>query len=162
MSVQYFASPSASNFRFRDSLTNRSFCVSPEGAENQSCLQRFKGSLAIARYHFRRRASGVPLRLRERVHTIDQDIRMAPRLPFERTVAVEREMASDIQAFGYDPSDAEQAPSSKSVPPWALLRQDLFLNDQAAAFLTVHWKHTVSYISLVDVIPGDSTQLLDE
>jgi hypothetical protein len=42
------------------------------------------------------------------------------------------------------------------------LRQDLYLNDQPSAFLIVHWKHTVDFISLVDVIPGDGTQLIGE
>jgi hypothetical protein len=163
MSVEYFSGPSAGSFRFRDSLTNRAFCLSSDGTENQSCLQRFNGSFAIAHYHFRSRPPAAPpLRMRERVHTIDQDSRMTPRRPFERALAVEREMASDIQAFGYDPSDPAQAASAKPVSLWALLRQDLFLNDQSAAFLTVHWKHTVDSISLVDVIPGDTTQLVAE
>jgi hypothetical protein len=163
MSIQYFSGSSAGSFRFRDSLTNRAFCLSAEGGENQSCLQRFNGSFAIAHYHFRSRPPAAPpLRMRERVHTIDQDSRMTPRRPFERALAVEREMASDIQAFGYDPSDPEQAASAKSVALWALLRQDLFLNDQSSAFLTVHWKHTVDSISLVDVIPGDRTQLVGD
>src|ERR1700722_3015708 len=163
MSVQSFSGPSTSSFRFRDSLTNRAFCLSAEGGENQSCLQRFNGSFAIAHYHFRSRPPAAPpLRMRERVHTIDQDSRMTPRRPFERALAVEREMASDIQAFGYDPSDPAQAASAKSVSLWALLRQDLFLNDQPAAFLTVHWKHSIDSISLVDVIPGETTQLVAE
>jgi hypothetical protein len=163
MSVQYFSGPSASSFRFRDSLTNRAFCLSSDGSENQSCLRQFNGSFAIAHYHFRSRPPAAPpLRMRERVHTIDQDSRMTPRRPFERALAVEREMASDIQAFGYDPGDPEQAASAKSVSLWALLRQDLFLNDQSSAFLTVHWKHTVDFISLVDVIPGDRTQMVSE
>jgi len=34
----------------------------------------------------------------------------------------------------------------------------LYLNDQATAFLIVHWKHTVNLVRLVDVIPGDRTQ----
>ena len=43
-----------------------------------------------------------------------------------------------------------------------MLRQDLFLNDQSSAFLTVHWKHTFDMISLVDVIPGDATEQIFE
>src|ERR1700743_2400161 len=44
MSVEYFSGPSASSFRFRDSVTNRAFCLSSDGNENQSCLQRLKRS----------------------------------------------------------------------------------------------------------------------
>ena len=164
MSVQYFDSSALSNLRFRDSLTNRISCVSSDGKSDPSCQQRFNGSIAVAHYHFRSRASTAasPLRLRELVHTIDQDSRMTPRRPFERALAVERETASDIQAFGYDPGDPQQAPSAKSASLWAILRQDLFLNDQRTAFLTVHWKHIFNLISLVDVIPGDATEQVSE
>ena len=163
MSVQYFDNSALNNLRFRDSLTNRVSCVAPNGNSDPSCLQRFNGSVAIAHYHFRsRRPAASPLRLRELVHTIDQDSRMTPRRPFERALAVERETASDIQAFGYDPGDPQQAASAKSASLWAILRQDLFLNDQASAFLTVHWKHTFNLISLVDVIPGDATEQVAE
>lgn len=163
MSVQYFDNSALNNLRFRDSLTNRVTCVSSDGKSDASCLQRFNGSIAVAHYHFlSRRPSAAPLRLRELVHTIDQDSRMTPRRPFERALAVEREMASDIQAFGFDPNDPQQAASAKSASLWAFLRQDLFLDDQSSAFLTVHWKHTFNLISLVDVIPGDATEQISE
>jgi hypothetical protein len=161
MSVQYFANSFPDSLRFRDSFTNRAFCLSPNGAADPSCLQKFNGSIAVAHYLFRSRVGAAPpLRLREYVHTIDQHNRMAPRRPFERVLAVEREAASDIQAFGYDPGDPQQTASAKSVSLWALLRQDLFLNDQPVAFLTVHWKHTFESISLLDVIPGETTQIV--
>src|ERR1700761_4226684 len=168
MSVEYFSNSEIGSFRFRDSLAERAFCLSSNGEEDRAagnntkadsrCVARFSGSIAIAHYHFRSRLSAQsPLRLRERVLTIDQDSRMDPRPPFERLLAVERETASDIQAFGYQP-DASAAPA----PPlalWCLLRQDLFLNEQSAAFLIVHWKHTFNAIHLLDVIPGDRTEL---
>jgi len=157
MSVEYFGK-SVKNFRFRDQLSDRAFCLSANGNENQSCVEEFTGSVAVAYYHFRPRSNS-QLNLRERVLTIDHDNRMAPRPPFERTLPIQRDMASDIQAFGYtrDFSSHEQlvAPS-----PWRLLRQDLFLNDQAAAFVIVHWKHTIESITLVDVIPGDQTKIV--
>ncbi len=169
MSVEYFSNSEIGSFRFRDSLAERAFCLSSNGEEGRAagdntkgdnrCVARFSGSIAIAHYHFRSRLSAQsPLRLRERVLTIDQDRRMDPRPPFERLLAVERETASDIQAFGYQP-DASAAPA----PPlalWCLLRQDLFLNEQPAAFLIVHWKHTFNAIHLLDVIPGDRTELI--
>jgi hypothetical protein len=161
MSVQFLAS-STEGFRFRDSLTNRTFCLSADGEENRGCLQRFVGAMAIARYVFRsRRRSPAPLNLRERVQTIDNDSRMNPRPPFERVLTAEREVVSDIQAFGYNPDDPQQASfSTRPLAAWRLLRQDLYLNGQPTAFLIVHWKHTLDFISLVDVIPGDDTELI--
>jgi hypothetical protein len=102
MSVQYFASSSTSSFRFRDDLTNRTFRLSANGEQDRDCLERFVGSMAIAQYHFRsRRHSGTPFNLRERVLTIDHDSRISPRAPFERVLAIERAIVSDIQAFDY-------------------------------------------------------------
>ena len=160
MSVQFLANSSIEGFHFRDRLTNRSFCLSANGEEDQGCLERFVGAMAIARYAFRsRRHSPAPLNLRERVLTIDNDSRMNPPPPFERALEVEREIVSDIQAFGYNPNDPQQAAfSTKPLAAWRLLRQDLYLNGQPTAFLIVHWKHTLDFISLVDVIPGDDTE----
>ena len=158
MSVQYFGKSSSNGFRFRDHLTNRAFCLSADGDRDQSCRERFVGSIAIARYEFRSRLHPqLPFNLRERVLTIDHDSRMSPRPPFEKALTVEREVASDIQAFGYSPNDPQQA-AFLAKPTWRLLRQDLYLNEQTTAFLIVHWKHTLDLISLVDVIPGDGTE----
>jgi hypothetical protein len=164
MSVQYFANSSTNSFRFRDRVRNRAFCLSAKGEEDRACLERFAGAIAIARYDFRSALHPqVPLNLRERVLTIDHDSRMSPRPPFERVLAIEREVVSDIQAFGYNRDDPQQtASNAKFETLWCLLRQDLYLNDQPTAFLILHWKHTVNFISLVDVIPGDGTQLLSE
>jgi hypothetical protein len=162
MSVQYFAKSSTGSFGFRDGLNNRAFCLSGEGEENRNCLERFTGSIAIARYRFcSRLRSQMPLHLKERVLTIDRDNRLDLRPPFERVLPLDREVVSDIQAFGYNPDDPKQA-ASICEGVWCLLRQDLYLNDQATAFLIVHWKHTLSSISLVDVIPGDRTQSIGE
>jgi hypothetical protein len=159
MSVEYFANAAADSFRFRDSLTNRAFCLSPNGVENRACQARFAGSLAIAHYHFRSRSHAqLPMNLRERVVTIDHDGRMDPRAPFEKLTPIQRGTVSDIQAFGYSP-DTPNQPDGKPVSLWCLLRQDLFLNQQAAPFLIVHWKHTFHAITLLDVIPGDRTEL---
>jgi hypothetical protein len=164
MSVEFFDSSSINGFHFRDLVTNRGFCLSSKGDEGGTCLQKFVGSMAIARYDFRPRGgSGRAFNVRERVLTIDHDSRMAPRSPFERTLLAEREVVSDIQAFGYNPDDPEQTASySKPFTLWSLLRQDLYLDDKSAPFLIVHWKHTLNLISLVDVIPGDGTQLVSE
>jgi hypothetical protein len=70
--------------------------VSADGEEKHGCLERFVGAMAIARYAIRsRRPSSTPLSLRERVITIDNDSRMIARPPFERLLAVEREVVSD-------------------------------------------------------------------
>jgi len=57
MSVQYFAKSSTNSFRFRDSLNQGAFCLSADGEENQTCLERFTGSMAIAHYRFRSRST---------------------------------------------------------------------------------------------------------
>ncbi len=162
MSVQFLANASTEGFQFRDTLTNRSFCLSANGEEDRGCLQRFVGAMAIARYTFHSRHHGTsPLNLRERVLTIDNDCRMNPPPPFERVLTAEREVISDIQAFGYNPDDPQQAAfRTKPLAAWRLLRQDLYLNGQPTAFLILHWKHTLDFISLVDVIPGDNTELI--
>jgi hypothetical protein len=164
MRVQYFARSSSKSLRFRDDLTNRTFCLSASGERDGVCLERFVGSMAIAHYDFRSRVrSATPLNLRERVLTIDHDSRISPRAPFERVLAVERAVASDIQAFGYNADDAQQATrNAEPLAVWYLVRQDLYLNDQTTAFLVVHWKHTLNFISLLDVIPGDGTELIGE
>lgn len=162
MSVQYFGN-SLKDFRFRDQLSDRALCFSADGDEGRNCVERFSGAAAVAYYHFRTHSRArFPLSLRERVLTIDHDDRTPPRPPFERALPIQRDMASDIQAFGYirDPFSQEQSPNTSS--PWRLLRQDLYLNDQTTAFMIVHWKHTLESITLVDVIPGDQTQMVVE
>ena len=85
------------------------------------------------------------------------------RPPFERILAVQRETASDIQAFGYNEDGPGTAKSTaKQLDPWCLLRQDLYLDNQISPFLIVHWKHTLNAITLIDVIAGDQTQLTKE
>ncbi len=125
--------------------------------------QRFSGSIAIAHYHFRSRHHGQPpLNLRERVLTIDHHSRMDPRPPFERLLAVQRETVSDVQAFGYRPDTPPPSqPEAKPLALWCLLRQDLFLNQQPAPFLIVHWKHTFDAIVLLDVIAGEQTESVE-
>jgi hypothetical protein len=160
MSVEYYGKSLSRGFRFRDDSAQRTFCLDAKGQEGKSCLQRFVGSMAIARYHFYSRGnSQTPFQLRERVRTIDNDYRIEPRPPFERVLAAEKEIVSDIQAFGYNPDDSQQTLTSGSSI-WSLLRQDLFLNGEVAAFLIVHWKHTLDSIRLVDVIPGDGTEAI--
>jgi hypothetical protein len=93
--------------------------------------------------------------------TIDHDSRLDPRPPFEKLLAVDRGAVSDIQAFGYNPENpGASAVGASPLPLWCLLRQDLYLNEEASAFLVVHWKHTFDGITLLDVIPGDRTDLV--
>lgn len=163
MSVEYFGNSLSEGFRFRDRLTNRSFCLSANGEEDHNCLSRFSGSMAIAFYHFRPRPKAqMPLNLREHVRTIDHDVRMNPRPPFDRVLAIERDVVSDIQAFGYTQDAPDERESDSSLAVWCLLRQDLYLNAQTAPFLIVHWKHTLNLITLVDVIPGDRAQIISD
>ena len=161
MTVEFFPSGFAGGFRFRDQVANRGFCLSAGGNENQDCLSDFSGSMAIVTYLFHSSHHfDKPSVLRESVVTIDHDSRMTPRPVFEKTLAIEQGTVSDIQAFGYDPQD----PAFRAQPLslWCLLRQNLYLNNRADPFLIVHWKHTLDSITMVDVIPGDDTQLLPD
>jgi hypothetical protein len=162
MSVAHFGGSAVENFGFRDDITQRTFCLSGSGEENRNCLSRFVGSLAIAQYRFHTSHHGAaPRQLRERVLTIDHDSRLEARAPYEREMPIEKATLSDIQAFGYSPESGQAAsarPDSDEV--WYLVRQDLYMNDQTAAFLVLHWKHTLNWISLLDVIPGDGTKLI--
>lgn len=163
MSVQFFNKYSSTGFWFDDRDTNRKFCLSATGREGHDCLPKFTGSIAVARYRLRPHPhSPGLLKLREHVRTIDQDNRMHPRPPFEGTLALQEEGVSDIQAFGYNPDAPATTPSSvaKELEPWCLLRQDLYLDEHTSPFLIVHWKHTLNAITLIDVIPGDQTQLV--
>jgi hypothetical protein len=157
LSVEYFSNSEVNSLRFRDFLSRHSFCLSATGEEDPNCAQRFSGSLAIAHYRFRsHRHAPLPLNLRERVLTIDHDSRLDPRPPFEGLVKVQSGIASDIQAFGYTSTTS----TAKNVPLWCLLRQDLFLDHDPTAFLIVHWKHTFDEIQLLDLVPGEQTQLI--
>ncbi len=162
MSVEYFGSSEVHSLRFRDFLSHHAFCLSPNGAEDPDCVQRFSGSLAIAHYRFRsRHHARVPLTVRERVLTIDHDSRLDPRPPFEKRLAVDRGAVSDIQAFGYNPENPDiSAAGASPLPLWCLLRQDLYLNEEPSAFLVVHWKHTFNGITLLDIIPGERTEFV--
>lgn len=164
MSVEHFTSSSIRGLHFRDDLTNRTFCLSASGEKDLDCLEGFVGSMAIAHYYFRSpHHAATPHHLRARVLTIDHDRRIRPRPPFERMMAVEGAAVSDIQAFGYKAGDAQQTASdANSLAAWYLVRQDLYLNDQATAFLIVHWKHALDLISLLDVISGDGTRLISD
>ena len=150
MAVQYFDSSSLDGFHFRDRQTGQSFCLSANGEDHGDCLKRFVGSIAIAQYNFRPwPRSHASFNLRERVVTIDHDSHSSARPAFERALPAEGEMISDIQAFGYNPDDPEQATSnSNPSTAWSLLRQELYLNGDVAEFLIVHWKHTVNLVRL--------------
>jgi hypothetical protein len=162
MSVQEFGNSSSKDFRFLDRLTSREFCLSTSGEEDPSCQVRFSGAISVAIYHFLPRFStSTPSKMRERVFTIDHDSRMSPRPPFERALPIERDTVSDIQAFGYNRNGRQKKGSNlPSNAVWSLLHQDLYLNDQNSPFLIVHWKHSLDVIRLIDVIPGDQTEVL--
>jgi len=97
MSVHSYGKVASDDLGFLDRVTNRRFCVSAKLANERNCVSRFTGALAVALYRFRSQtASRVPDKLRERVVTIDHDVRIAARPPFEELVAVEQERHSGV------------------------------------------------------------------
>ncbi len=163
MSVEFYDRYSSKGFWFDERQTDRRYCFSADGQEGHNCLTKFSGSIAIAQYHVRARSRSPNLLvLRERVRTIDRDSRLNDRPPYERTLRLEGGVASDIQAFGYeqDTSGSGNAGGPEPHEPWCLFRQDLYLDGAQAPFLVVHWKHMLSAIRILDVIPGDETQVI--
>ena len=156
MTLEFYDRASTNGLRFFESLRQRRFCLSTEGEANRDCLQKFSGSLAIARYHVRPHGQGKDLlSLREYVRTIDGDDSVPVRKPFERTIGLEDGIGSDIQVFG-----VEKGSMASDVDPWCILRQDLYLTKEQKPFLTVHWKHALNAIRLLDVIPGEQTRMV--
>lgn len=165
MTVEFFDRYSSNGFWFEDRKAGDRFCLSATGEANRGCLSAFSGSVAVVRYQIRLHSgSSRPFAIREHVRTIDQDSRIDCRPPFQRTIELQRGIASDIQAFGQEVDASSPARAAIAPPndPWRLLRQDLYLDQQEMPFLVVHWKHALSAIRLLDVIPGDQTRLIEE
>lgn len=163
LTVEFYDRYASNGFWFEERRRSRQYCYSAAGEQNSNCLENFSGSLAVARYQVRPRHEKDTLTvLREHVRTIDQDHRLNVRAPFERLIKLQQGVASDIQAFGYE--TRPRAPFSKlpdeHYGPWCLLRQDLYFDGQAAPFLIVHWKHALSAIRILDIIPGDETRAI--
>jgi hypothetical protein len=161
MTVEFYDGYRSSGFWFDERRANRHYCLSGKGEVSRDCLSNFSGSLAVARYQVRPRSKTPHLTiLRERVRTIDQDDRLKARAPFDRVIELRQGVASDIQAFGYE---VEKASPLEKLPrerygPWCLLRQDLYFDGQSSPFLVVHWKHALSAIRILDIIPGAETR----
>lgn len=157
MTVEFHDGYTSRGFWFREESLNRDYCLSAEGQEGRNCLAGFRGSLAIARYRIRQQSGGrAAPTLREYVRTIDSDARLGFRPPFERTIRLEQGVASDLQVFGYEAAPGDEA-VSETHGPWRLYRQDLFLGRQGKPFLAIFWKHALTAIRVLDVIPGEQT-----
>ena len=156
MTVEFHDRYGSGGFWFREETSNRRFCLSAQGETDRNCLPNFRGSIAIARYAVRTADVQRTPALREYVRTIDRDARLDLRPPFERTIKLEKGIGSDLQAFGYEPSPGDQRNPEKHGP-WYLFRQDLFLEPRSAPFLVIYWKHALSSIRVLDLIPGDQT-----
>jgi hypothetical protein len=143
---------------FIDRSSNNHFCLSEKGERNQNCVSDFTGAIAIARYKILSRARSESLpSLREYVRSIDQSDDLPVRPPFERIIEVQRGLASDIQVFGYQGQSTQRGQTTNQDKVWCLLRQNLYLKDKAVPFLVVHWKHTLNFIRVLDVIPENGT-----
>lgn len=161
MIVEFYNRYSSSGFWFDDRRSGRRFCFSSSGEQSNNCLTKFSGSIAVAQYRVRPRSAGPgSIALREHVRTVDWDDRLSARPPFDDRLALRKGIASDIQAFGYESDDSPLVSVSAAHEPWCLLRQDLYFDEERAPFLVLHWKHALSAIRLIDVIPGDQTRMV--
>ncbi len=162
MTLEFHDNYRDDRLKFRERSSDRRFCLSAQGEEGQNCVSDFVGSIAVARYRILSRGASEPsLSLREYVRNIDSSDSIAARPPFERVIQLQHGLASDIQVFGYPKSSADDNPrKADQEKVWCLLRQNLYLKDGARPFLVVHWKHTLSAIRVLDMIPGDGTSQL--
>lgn len=157
VAIEFHDRYSSRGFWFGEQMSNRRYCLSATGDEGRNCVTAFRGSLAIARYRVRPRSRRRDqLALREYVRTVDRDARLPDRPPFERTIALEKGVGSDLQAFGYEPAPDDK-PISDRHGPWYLHRQDLFLEPNPSPVLILYWKHALASIRLLDLIPGEQT-----
>lgn len=162
MTIEFYDRYSSRGFWFEERQKDTHYCLSANGENGHNCLSGFIGSIAIARYRVRPRSqSPETLLLRESVRTIDRDSRLKERPPYERSLPLQGGLASDIQAFGYEAKDSSPSANADSCEPWCLFRQDLYFDRQSEPFLVVHWKHTLSAIRVLDLIPGEHTRLTE-
>jgi len=160
MTIQFHDRYVSGGFWFAEQRSYRRFCLSGSGEEGRNCLSEFRGALAIAQYRVQPRSGGhAALALRELVRTIDRDSRLPDRAPFEHTIALDQGIGSDLQAFG---SQTDDQPLLERHGPWYVLRQDLYLEPQPAPLLILYWKHALTSIRVLDVIPGDNTWVVKE
>lgn len=144
--------------RFQDRHSDRHFCLSPQGDQNRNCVSDFTGAITVARYKISPRgALDSSPSLREYVRSIDQSDSLPARPPFERIIQSQHGLASDIQVFGYQDSSHQNVQTPDPDDAWCLLRQDLYLKDKIKPFLVLHWKHTLSSIRILDMIPENGT-----
>jgi hypothetical protein len=162
MTVEFHDRYTSQGFWFNEDGSKREYCLSATGEEARNCLGGFAGSLAVAQYRIRPRSRASRLTvLREHVRTIDQDDRLKTRAPFDRAIALRNGIASDIQVFGYEPGPVSDTASERNAP-WCLLRQDLYFDEQRSPFLVVHWKHALSAIRVLDIVPGGQTLVVEK
>jgi hypothetical protein len=155
VTIEFHDGYSSRGFWFGEEMSSRRFCLSADGNEGRNCLSGFRGSLAIARYRVRPRTGARnAVALREYVRDIDHDSRVEHRPPFERTIVLENGVGSDLQAFGYEPAADGDLPPGRHGP-WYLYRQDLYLEPHQNPFLILYWKHRLTSIRVLDLIPGE-------
>jgi len=155
--VEYHDRYYTRGFPFREELSQREFCLGANGERDRDCMKSFRGSLAIARYQVRSRMKGHPVAaMREYVRTVDRDLRLPERPPFDRTIRLQQGVCSDLQVFGYQPEKNEKT-VQEAHGPWYLFRQDLYLEPHPKPFLAIFWKHALDSIRALDIIPGEQT-----
>lgn len=162
--VEYFDRQKTKGFWFQDDHRQQPFCLSAGGDQNRNCMDNFHGSIAVAQYQIRPKTRGAKVHsLREFVRTVDRNLHFDDRPPFEKTIALDHGLASDIQAFGYEarPDEKDGSPEAEAGNPWYLFRQDLFLEGRNRPVLVTHWRHSLDEIRLLDIIPASDLIPMD-
>ena len=145
-------------FFYPEERQSERLCLSEGGdLARNGCLTNFVGAASVVRFYAKSRNGQPCSTMREQVRLIDQNLTLGSLKPFEHRIPIEHGRASDIQLFGFEAGVLANRRSNEA--PWRLFRQELFLDDAKDPFLIVHWKHTLTSIGVLDVIPVGSTDL---
>jgi hypothetical protein len=135
----------------------RAICPPVDGVAAGTCVDRFRGAVAIVRYSVKLANGSVAgsATIHEYVTVTAQSPGLAERAPFAMTQTLVEGVGSDIQAFGYDEAPLKQADRARtrrrSKTTWRLYRQELSVDQEEKPFAVVEWKHTLDRISIIQI-----------
>jgi hypothetical protein len=159
MKVQFLAPYVGKRLVFYNSAGPHQEICAVRVGKSETCPERFVGAVATVIFSVKRAGGTVPRNtsIREYVTVTAESPGLPPRLPFEKTQALEGGVITDLQVFGYEESpvanERTAAPKQSQERLWRLYRQELYLNDGKKPFAIIQWRHALDRIEILDVQP---------